>query len=100
MAEYGPNGRAEAMTSLPALSTEFETIRPSLRSFVLRMTASAADTDDLVQDTYIKAHEKIESFHGDSSLKTWLRVPRNMKCMWMKKNSGCVNSSIIQKEIA
>lgn len=36
------------------------------------MTASAEDTDDLVQDTYVKAHEKIETFRGESSLKTWI----------------------------
>lgn len=53
-------------------ATTFETIRPQLRSYLLRMTASAADTDDLVQDTWIKASQNIASFQGNASLKTWI----------------------------
>lgn len=54
------------------LTWEFEAIRPQLRSYILRITASVADTDDIVQDTYIKAHDKLDTFKGESSLKTWL----------------------------
>ncbi len=53
-------------------NTEFPSIASALRSFLLRMTASIADTDDLVQDTYLKASEKLDSFRGESSLKTWV----------------------------
>ncbi|HZY81939.1 MAG TPA: RNA polymerase sigma factor [Cyclobacteriaceae bacterium] len=60
------------MTSVESLAVEFEKIRPALRSFILRMTASVTETEDLVQDTYIKAHEKLQSFREESSLKTWL----------------------------
>ena len=54
------------------LSIEFERIRPQLRSYILRMTASVADTDDILQDTWIKASLNFESFQGNSSVKTWL----------------------------
>ena len=54
------------------LTTEFVKIRPQLRSYILRMTASVVDTDDIVQDTWIKASQNIASFQGNSSLKTWL----------------------------
>ena len=54
------------------LSEEFEEIRGQLRSYILRITASMADTDDIVQDTYLKAHDKLDTFRGESSLKTWL----------------------------
>lgn len=54
------------------LTTEFERIRPQLRSYILRITAHAADTDDIVQDTWIKASQNMASFQGNSSLKTWL----------------------------
>ena len=53
------------------LSTAFENTRGQLRSYILRITASMADTDDIVQDTYLKAHEKLDTFRGESSLKTW-----------------------------
>ena len=51
---------------------EFETINGSLRSFILRMTASVHDTEDIVHDTYLKASEKLDGFRGESSLKTWI----------------------------
>jgi RNA polymerase sigma-70 factor, ECF subfamily len=60
------------MYTEPQLTSEFEKERPKLKSFLLRMTASVEDTEDLVQETYIKAHQKLSSFEGKSSLKTWL----------------------------
>lgn len=60
------------MMTTKAFALDFEKHRSELKAFVLRMTASVADAEDLVQDTYIKAHEKLDSFRGDSSLKTWI----------------------------
>jgi RNA polymerase sigma-70 factor, ECF subfamily len=54
------------------LLAEFSKSSGQLRSYILRLTASVADTDDIVHDTYIKATEKIDTFRGQSSLKTWL----------------------------
>ena len=54
------------------LSTEFESIRGQLRSYILRITASVADADDIVQDTYLRAHDRLDTFRGESSRKTWL----------------------------
>ena len=51
---------------------EFEGIRGQLKSYLLRITASIADAEDIVQDTYIKALEKLNTFRGESTLKTWL----------------------------
>jgi len=54
------------------LILEFETFHGELKSFILRMTASVQDAEDIVQETYLKAHEKIDTFRGESSLKTWI----------------------------
>jgi RNA polymerase sigma-70 factor (ECF subfamily) len=54
------------------LTKEFETFSGELRSFLLRMTASVQDAEDVVQETYLKAASKIETFRGESSLKTWV----------------------------
>ncbi len=51
---------------------EFESIMGQLKSYILRITASVADTDDIVQDTYIKGLDKLDTFRAESSLKTWL----------------------------
>lgn len=51
---------------------EFQTIAGQLRSYLLRITASIQDAEDIVHDTYIKASGKLDTFRGESSLKTWL----------------------------
>jgi RNA polymerase sigma-70 factor, ECF subfamily len=53
-------------------TNEFEQSAGKLKSFILRITASVVDTEDIVHDTYIKAVEHIETFKGQSSLNTWL----------------------------
>ncbi|MBC7865638.1 MAG: RNA polymerase sigma factor [Bacteroidia bacterium] len=50
---------------------EFKNNIGQLKSFLVRITASVADAEDIVQDTYIKALEKISTFRGESSPKTW-----------------------------
>ena len=54
------------------LNQEFEKHVGQLKSYLLRITASATDAEDIVQDTYLKAVSKLDSFRGESSLKTWL----------------------------
>src|SRR6185503_3564289 len=54
------------------LTVEFESFQRELKSFILRMTASVQDAEDIVQDTYLKASAKINTFRGESSLKTWI----------------------------
>jgi RNA polymerase sigma-70 factor (ECF subfamily) len=51
---------------------EFESIIGQLKSYLLRITASVADAEDIAHDAYIKGLEKLETFRGESSLKTWL----------------------------
>jgi RNA polymerase sigma-70 factor (ECF subfamily) len=51
---------------------EFEVITGPLKSYIVRITASIADAEDIVHDTYIKALEKLNTFREESSLKTWL----------------------------
>lgn len=51
---------------------EFESIRPQLKSYILRVTASLEDTEDIVQDTYIKASLKLDTFRAESTVKTWI----------------------------
>jgi RNA polymerase sigma-70 factor (ECF subfamily) len=51
---------------------EFENIAGQLKSYILRITASLADAEDIVHDTYLKALDKLHTFRGECSLKTWL----------------------------
>jgi RNA polymerase sigma-70 factor, ECF subfamily len=54
------------------LTVQFETFQGELKSFLLRMTASVQDAEDIVQDTYLKAYAKMDTFRGEASLKTWI----------------------------
>jgi len=54
------------------LTNQFITFQAELKSFLLRMTASLQDAEDIFQDTYLKAQAKIDTFRGESSLKTWV----------------------------
>lgn len=54
------------------LTKEFEGFKGQLKSYILRMTVSVEDTEDILQETYIKAHNKLNTFKEDSSLKTWV----------------------------
>ncbi|NJN80113.1 MAG: sigma-70 family RNA polymerase sigma factor [Anaerolineales bacterium] len=58
--------------TIDQLTTEFETFQGELKSFLLRMTASAQDAEDIVQEAYLKAYAKFDTFRGESSLKTWV----------------------------
>src|SRR5580765_867968 len=51
---------------------EFEQSSGQLKSFILRITASVADTEDILQDTWLKATEKLDGFNRESTLKTWI----------------------------
>jgi len=54
------------------LTSQFVSFQGELKSFLLRMTASVQDAEDILQDTYLKAHAKLDTFRGESSLKTWI----------------------------
>ena len=54
------------------LSQTFEEISGQLKSYILRITASVEDTEDIVQDTWIKASDKLHTYKGNSTLKTWI----------------------------
>jgi RNA polymerase sigma-70 factor (ECF subfamily) len=45
---------------------------PSLFSTALRMTRNAADAEDLVQETYLKAYRGFPNFEEGTNLRAWL----------------------------
>lgn len=58
--------------NIEQFTVEFENARPQLKSYILRITASVEDAEDIVQDTFIKASAGLVSFRADSTVKTWL----------------------------
>ena len=43
-----------------------------LYTLLLRMAGSSEEAEDLLQDVFLTAHRKLDSFRGDSALGTWL----------------------------
>lgn len=67
-----PSSRSAAFPKLVRIHQEV------LYWHIRKMAKSHADTDDILQVTFIKAWKNIEKFRGDAKLKTWLfRIATN-----------------------
>ncbi len=51
---------------------EFINFQEHLKSFLFRLLINKADVEDVYQITYVKVHDKIDSFNNESSFKTWV----------------------------
>lgn len=57
-----------------------------LRSVALRLTGSLSDAEDVVQQSLMKAFEKIRNFRGDSQFSTWVtRIVLNESLMFLRR---------------
>lgn len=55
-----------------AFQSLFSTFQQPLKSYLYRLLANRNDAEDLTHDAFIKAFEKLATFKGESSLKTWV----------------------------
>lgn len=76
------------------LDIQFNDFKNELASFVFRLVTNRELTEDIVHDTYIKAVDKIDTFKGNSSLKTWVfSIATNIsKNILIKQNRWEVNA--------
>jgi RNA polymerase sigma-70 factor, ECF subfamily len=59
-----------------------------LYNLVYRM-AGSAEADDLLQDVFLQAYRKLDSYKGDSSLGTWLyRLTTNLCLDYLRSKQG------------
>ena len=57
---------------LGAFEELYRTHAGRLYSLAFRMLGNATDAEDLLQEIFLSAHRKLESFRGDAALGTWL----------------------------
>ncbi len=55
-----------------AFQALFSAFQPQLKSYLYRLLTDRDDAEDLAHDTFIKAFDKLPSFRGDASFKTWV----------------------------
>lgn len=55
-----------------AFQSLFSGFQNHLKSYLYRLLANRNDAEDLTHDTFIKAFDKLSTFKGESSLKTWV----------------------------
>ena len=60
--------------------------QPMIHSLTYRMTGSVADCKDLAQETFIRAHQQLDSFNGTSKFSSWLyRIAVNACLDWKRR---------------
>lgn len=68
------------------LEAALEAHRRELTGYCYRMLGSGSEAEDAVQETFIRAWRKIDSFEGRSSLRSWLyRIAHNV-CLDMVRS--------------
>ncbi len=69
----------------------FEEFQNQLKSYLYRLLANRNDTEDLTHDTFIKAYEKLSTFKGESSLKTWVfQIATNLSYNYLQRQKRWV----------
>ncbi len=62
---------------------------------IYHMTANHEDANDLAQETFIKAHQALSSFKGDSSFFTWVyRIAVNKTINFLKQRKNKTHMSL------
>jgi RNA polymerase sigma-70 factor (ECF subfamily) len=77
------------------LATLFERHHRSVYKFVLQITRHRAQSEDLVQDVFLKMLRKAGSFRGDGSFRAWMfNIARNVAFDYLRKNKRQNNESL------
>jgi RNA polymerase sigma factor (sigma-70 family) len=77
------------------LATLFERHHRAVYQFVLQITGHRAQSDDLVQDVFLKMLKKAKSFRGEGSFRAWMfNIARNVAFDYLRKNKRQQNESL------
>lgn len=75
--------QADDLEAYQALMSRYQ---PRIHSLIYNMTSNKEDTEDLLQEVFIKAHSALPKFKGKSSFYTWVyRIAVNRSINFLKK---------------
>ena len=57
---------------IASFTQQYQAFEGELRAYLFRLTANQEQAEDLCHDAFLRAYEKLETFAGQSSLKTWV----------------------------
>ena len=79
-----------------AVGTLYEMYKQRIYNVAYRMTSNHADSEEIVQEVFIKVYQKIGSFRGDSTFACWIyRIAINQSLSyWRKKRRRAENKLI------
>jgi RNA polymerase sigma-70 factor, ECF subfamily len=74
---------------LAAFETIYRTHSGRLYSVAYRMLGNAADAEDMLQEIFLAAYRKLDSFRGESALGTWLyRLATNLCLDYLRSRAA------------
>ena len=59
----------------------FSPFQKELKAFIYRIVTDRSDAEDLTHDVFVKAFDKVGTFHDKSSLKTWVFTIASNMCI-------------------
>ena len=80
----------------------FSHFQGQLKSYMYRLTADRLDSEDLTHDTFVRAFDKIATYKGDSSLKTWVfQIGTNLAYDLLKRRKRwAIDAQDMSKQLA
>lgn len=68
---------------------------------VSRLVHSQQDAEELVQDAFVRAYDRLPTYTGEASFSTWLcRIAYNLTVSWLRKQKIQYTSIDIRQEIS
>lgn len=69
----------------------FAQFQHQLKSYLQRLLANRNDAEDLTHDTFIRAYDKLSTFRGEASLKTWVfQIATHLAYTYLEKRKRWV----------
>jgi RNA polymerase sigma-70 factor (ECF subfamily) len=89
------------MGAAPELESLWRESSARLRAWFERETGSAADAEDLVQETFLRVHERLDTLLDAASVRAWLgRIARNVLVDHHRRRGAAEPEKPVEDELA